>query len=623
MKIILHTLLSLSFISVAELPEQLVLNAKKYTKEINSTISDKLKNGQNGYLIITTAKIAKESKLLKQFIKHKQKLGFSPKVITEAEYGKAEGQQKAANIRKWLQNNYQKNSATYALLLGSPHPFHGDIPHQLIRRGQVDKSYSIRTDYTYSDLTGELDPNHDKVVCDEKKDVNQPGGPNGIADIYVGRIPFSDIPKIDNYFKQVIKFENQSANLTNRHNALFVSLHKENQQKWNRVKNEFMSPLNARSFTISDGDDGWFEKPQITSLESSEVIETINKHNFGFIGFSNSAYSYGLINSLKIDEKDSINPSKRAGIAYIGNCDAAHPEAKQNITGVILDKMAVGVYSGTSNIKIKKKKSTEDFGFYNLAALGWSNGEILARYNTSIIKSTGKSPNVCYNITLFGDPSIIAMPSLGAGQPAKRKKQPFSKTSLSYSFDKSSASFKHKIVSYGCGGGGCGVKIHLSDLKLVEGKIKKAMKFNGRFNKYGGAIADEKTPDALRDDYHLSFWLKLDKDAKKASIIKKEDSWDIAIENNQLIFKFFQNSFDENTIVETRTKGVDFDQHYWNKIEMKIDRSEEELTGWLNGKLVGKAKLKAKLPSGSESIIMIGQGCQGIIDELEIKNYIK
>lgn len=621
----LQTILFFSaLLCTAELPELFINNAKKYANDIKSTIPQKLKNGQNGYLIITTNQIAKNSKLLRQFIQHKQKAGFKLKVVTEADYGESEAQEKAVNIRQWLQDNYQAYNAVYALLLGSPHPFNGDIPHQLVRRGQVERAYSIKTDYTYSDLTGVLDPNGDKNVCDERKDINHPDGPDGIADIFVGRIPFSDIQKIDSYFKELIKFENESKNLINRHNALLVSLYKAQQQKWNRVKHEFMAPLNARNFTIADGDDGWIQPPQITDLSSENVIKTINKHNFGFIGFPNSSYTDGLINTLKIKESDAINTPKRAGIAYIGDCDAAHPERNQNISKVILEKISVGVFSGTSALKSKKKKSIgENFGFYNLAALGWSNGEILARYNSALVETTRKSPNICYNITLFGDPSAVAMPELKAGTPVKPKQKATNKSPIEFSFDKSAAGFKRKIVTYGCGGGGCGMKIHLSDLKVVEGKIKNAMKFNGLFNKYGGAVSEKRYADALRGDYHVSFWIKLDEDVKNCSLIQKENSWNIAVVDDKLVFEFYQNSFEKDYVVKTVTEGVHFDQHYWSKIELKIDRSKEEMTGWLNGKLVRKAKIKAKLPSGSENIIMIGKDCQGLIDELKINNFLK
>lgn len=620
MKYLQTILLFSALLCTAELPEQFINNAKKYTNDIKSVIPQKLQNGQNGYLIITTSQIADNSKLLPKFINQKQKAGFKLKVITEADYGESEAQEKAANIRQWLQNNYQTHNAIYVLLLGSPHPFNGDIPHQLVRRGQAEGAYSIKTDYTYSDLTGVLDPNGDKNVCDEKKDINHPYGPDGIADIFVGRVPFSDIGKIDNYFKELIKFENESQNLVNRHNALLVSQDKMQQQKWNRVKHEFITPLNARSFTISDGDDGWVQTPQITELNSKNVVDTINKYNFGFIGFPNNSYAYGLINTLQVKEKDSINSTKRAGITYIGDCDAAHPERNQNISKVILEKISIGVFSGTSALKNKKRKSIgEDFGFYNLAASGWSNGEILARYNSKLAEATKKSPNICYNITLFGDPSVISMPELKAEKRTNPKSLSTKKSLIKFTFDQSAAGFKRKVVTYCCGGKGC----QLFDLKVVEGKFNKAMQFNGLFNEYGGAVSVKRYPDALRDDYHVSFWIKLDEDVKNCSLIQKEDSWNIAVVDEKLVFEFYQNSFDKDYVVKTVTEGVHFNQHYWNKIELKIDRSKELMTGWLNGKMVSKAKIKAKLPSGSENIIMIGKDCQGLIDELKINNFLK
>lgn len=624
MKYFLLTSLFSALACSADLPEQFIKTARNYTKETNSVIPQKLKNGQNGYFIVTTSRIAKASKQLSHFIQQKEKAGFNVKVVTELNYKQSEGQQKADNIRKWLKENYKSHHAVYALLLGSPRPFGNGVPHHLVRRGQVDRSYSIKTDYTYSDLTGILDPNGDKKICDERTDLNHPDGPDGIADIFVGRIPFSDIQKIDNYFKQLIIFENESTDLTNRHNALFISADKSLQEKWNRVKYEFVAPLNGRSFTISDGDDGWFTPPQQPRLNNNNVIDVINRYNFGFIGFPNLAYGSMLPDTLKVEDRDKINVPKRAGIAYIGNCNAADEKYQPNICDLILEKIAVGVFSGTCRLKNNRKKPLpEEFGFYNLAALGWSNGEILGRHNSSIVNNTGRLPNLCYSLTLFGDPSLVTMPTLTPAAPLQQKKIVTAESSIKFNFNDSSAGFKRKTVTHACSGGGCGTKVLFSDLTLKDGKIKSGMKFNGVYNQYGGAVSEKRYPDALRSDYHATFWVKLDEACQNGSIIQKVDSWNIAIVDGKLVFEFYQNTFEKNYIVKTKTEGVHFDQQYWNKIELKIDRTKEEMTGWLNGKMVSKAKIKAKLPSGSESLITIGKNCQGLIDELNINNVLK
>ena len=76
----------------------------------------------NTYVIITTNDIQSNSFKLDDFVRYKQALGFNVCIITEDDFGIAEGKQRALNIRTWLQNHYVTDSIEYVLLVGNPNP---------------------------------------------------------------------------------------------------------------------------------------------------------------------------------------------------------------------------------------------------------------------------------------------------------------------------------------------------------------------------------------------------------------------------------------------------------------------------------------------------------------------
>ena len=119
-----------------------------------------------------------------QYLKSNQ--GHSVKIITEADYGPAEGQQRAINIRNWLVDNYQGLGIRYVLLIGNPDPddptnatdSYGDIPMLMCwPLKDIEPDFEgCPTDHFYADLTGNWDRDGDGYFGEYRGD----GGVGGV-----------------------------------------------------------------------------------------------------------------------------------------------------------------------------------------------------------------------------------------------------------------------------------------------------------------------------------------------------------------------------------------------------------------------------------------------------------
>ena len=134
-----------------------------------------------------------------QYLENNQ--GHSVKIITEDDYGPAEGQQRAINIRNWLVNNYQTQGIQYVLLIGNPDPddpsnatdSYGNIPMMMCwPLKDIEQDYEgCPTDHFYADLTGNWDRDGDGYFGEYLGDGGV-GGVNFTSEVYVGRIPVYD-----------------------------------------------------------------------------------------------------------------------------------------------------------------------------------------------------------------------------------------------------------------------------------------------------------------------------------------------------------------------------------------------------------------------------------------------
>ena len=143
------------------------------------------------YVIVTTNAIVSNSTRLNAFKNHLQSQGFTAYTVTETQYGAAGGQQRAVNIRNWLQANWPLLNIKYVLLIGDPDPddptvgdSFGDIPMLMCWPNPGSALDQTPTDYFYADLTGNWDSDGDNSYGEFGQDTVDFG-----PEVYVGRIP--------------------------------------------------------------------------------------------------------------------------------------------------------------------------------------------------------------------------------------------------------------------------------------------------------------------------------------------------------------------------------------------------------------------------------------------------
>ncbi|MCD6410116.1 MAG: hypothetical protein J7L98_07315, partial [Candidatus Verstraetearchaeota archaeon] len=204
-----------------KLPSTLTLTTIKLLKDLGFDIVNKgdlqvygqravASQLREGYLIVTTNSIAANSQKLDDFKSFLKSRGFSVYVITEDQYGTAQGQQRAINIRNWIKENYQALNIKYVLLVGNPDPddplddrdSFGDLPMMMCY--PFSTSYPCPTDYFYADLTGNWDFDGDGIFGDP----DDIGGIDLYPEVLVGRIPVynDDYRQLDYILDKIMNF---------------------------------------------------------------------------------------------------------------------------------------------------------------------------------------------------------------------------------------------------------------------------------------------------------------------------------------------------------------------------------------------------------------------------------
>lgn len=371
--------------------------------DIRTTVPQKIKKGQNGYVIITTEAKKVSLTSLDAFIRHKQSRGFNVQIITEKDYGGGTGQQASINIRQWLQDNYKKRKLLYALFLGNPHPKLGDTPYKLVG----EKLWP--TDYYFADLSGDWDKNKNGIYADEG-DYGK-GGINGKPDIYVGRIPFYGIDDafgnakhVDTMLERVIRYENQAGDLAWRHNIYYAG------DTFERTQNFFYEYLshNGAKLVRHTHSPNLQYGPDVDHYRQPETIKSQNNGKFGFVYYQEHGYpqGIGMMSTGGAEQLSDKNPAVYA----LGGCDVASPEHPDNVSFALLRNNGVAVYAGTRSVwSCRQHRWTKHTKYYPRLFFGMSTGETLwttraDQSRDSVIGGTN------FLINLLGDPSVVSMP---------------------------------------------------------------------------------------------------------------------------------------------------------------------------------------------------------------------
>ena len=137
--------------------------------------------------------------------------------------------ERADNIRSWLQAHYIPDGIEYVLLIGDPDPCtftaNQSVPMKMCwpRNGQVDLTENIvsPTDMYFAELSGNWDLNGDGRYGEFNGDYG-PGGADKYCELKVGRIPVysSNYADLDAILQKSINYGNAPGNLAWRSKVL-------------------------------------------------------------------------------------------------------------------------------------------------------------------------------------------------------------------------------------------------------------------------------------------------------------------------------------------------------------------------------------------------------------------
>ncbi|MCC7568320.1 MAG: hypothetical protein KO463_01720 [Candidatus Methanofastidiosa archaeon] len=172
----------------------------------------------NGYIIVTTKYLRDNSAVLApQFVPWLVSRGFTPVVITEDDYGWAQGQQRAVNIRAWLVAHQHTHQIRYVLLVGNPDPddpsapdTFGDVPMLMCwPQGSPPTGTGVPTDHFYADFSGTWDLDGDGYFGEYGQDGLERGtGLDFGPEAYVGRLPvyFNSTHELDLLLQRTMQY---------------------------------------------------------------------------------------------------------------------------------------------------------------------------------------------------------------------------------------------------------------------------------------------------------------------------------------------------------------------------------------------------------------------------------
>lgn len=387
---------------------------------------------QANYVIITTNTIVSSSEKLADFISSKQAAGYAVKTVTE---GAAEDDltyvsgatcdQRADNIRTWLQNHWVGDGIEYVLLIGNPHPsaFSSgtSVPMKMCWPISGDTA-ATPTDMYFAELSNTWDLDNDGKYGEFVGDYGA-GGADKNCEVKVGRIPFyGTYADLDSILQKCINYENAAGNLNWRKKVMISAAisnfgPQDNNGDGDADDADDLSSSSDRTFGNDWGEDikslassasfspyTLYEKQGVYSDGSAYPLTDCNaaltnanfinewKNHYGFVvwwGHGNTGGAY-----RRFWQNDSFDPPGTPGpedhitqfsqetsdtsfITYSDcsqlddsypafvvqvSCQNAYPEVSSNLGYSLLKKGAIGTISGTRNTYYSPGSWSEGMG---------------------------------------------------------------------------------------------------------------------------------------------------------------------------------------------------------------------------------------------------------------------
>lgn len=369
--------------------------------------------GASDYVIITTSTIRDTSTKLDAFIVCKENSGHTVKVVTRAESADdthylsgATADERADNIRDWLQSHYLSDGIEYVLLIGDPDPaiFNSStsIPMKMCypRHGAVDGYEEAPSDMFFAELTATWDYDGDGYYGEYNGDYRS-GGADKFCELQVGRIPFyGSYTDLDSVLQKIINYHAESGDRSWRSKVLIAAavsnfapqdedgdgvadhplLDPEDRTfgaDWGQEIKSLASSEGFGSYTLYEKD-GVYSDGSAYSLTTSDKSLTVSnlvsewQNQYGFVTWwghgnetiayrfcwiSDSEYPnitgnhpnhdetiwYTLFSRSYCPQLDDTHPAFVAAVA----CEVAHPENTNNLAHHLLKNGAIGTFAGT------------------------------------------------------------------------------------------------------------------------------------------------------------------------------------------------------------------------------------------------------------------------------------
>ena len=426
-------------------PETLEIQ-KRFSQNgsLESLVPEKMAAGQNGYLILTTNVVRDGSKVLKDFIKHKEALGFKVHLATEDQFGltsEGKGRKQADKVRAWLQGQYKELNLLYVLIIDDPHPDKGVIPMAKFtpKRYKVyppeqkkfykkyleykdnprteDGKYLLwdghaPSDYYYADLDSDWDANGNTILAD--RDDYKTGKINCVADVWVGRLPYmgeeseyGKMADLDILLQRTIDYENDTSDQSWKDNLFYVG---GADPRWNKMKSFFMS-YNGGEIESYRTKSGSGFAPTAEKWHGGRIADELNQDRaYGFINFQEHGSWAGMAGQINNKAAAQLKRTKPAYI-YLGGCDVNSPEHPTNVTYALFRHAGIGAMGATRSVtSITGDKDTEAIAGYARLFFGQSQGEAHWRMLSDYADGMGRVGGSNFLMNLWGDPSVVVMP---------------------------------------------------------------------------------------------------------------------------------------------------------------------------------------------------------------------
>lgn len=376
----------------ARIPEEVKFRAQNTVanfKEFINAYSDAYTFvRENCLAIITTSAIKSKLPSFDALVAARQEKGYKVEVVTEEAWGGGTGATGAANIRKWLQANYQAKGINYCLLIGDPNDVSGDVPMSFFTGyapGWGAPHEDTQDDWHYEQLTG-----------DYKADKQ--------GEVHVGRFPIwsGDYAGTDKIIQKTVEYS-KSKDPSWRYNALFGGPgYDASSTSWKALNPAYDSyivptaPWKAYRCYSS-----MYATPVSADEVSNDISGAWSKGKYGIVvwcAHGASTLAQGAMTSSATTKVTNNYPS----FVQCGSCSNADIASASNLTYSILKNCGVGAIGGTDYTMVGDDMTWGKMYVKYMVADKMTIGETMTTLKA-------KNSNGWYNIApyvIYGDPTL-------------------------------------------------------------------------------------------------------------------------------------------------------------------------------------------------------------------------